>query len=586
MREAVSPFSAQISDALRSFSSDAPQLRRKLGQLLDASPAAFAAVVRPMLLEGRDTQEIRYIVALLSARGLLLPMLQCLAQVDRGAAGAVAHVAHKLDPGLERRLARTAEAHLEPHEAHPELLSGLLHSLDAGFRMPPEFSTLRQSPDPRVRARVALTLGRAASVCATAKTWFDALCQDPDPRVRANAVESLWSCTPTPGTAAIFQGALNDRHPRVVANSLIGMYLCGEPESVRRLAEMARNADPSFRTAAAWAMGRTGDPRFIPLLRSMRRDERSASAVIRNALLSIARIGHAVAAEGRRELLVRILDAGFDPGQDRLVLSLVATECDTGRLVDLADTHWLVSAGGNPLWEYSVERLEPPEKLLCGLLLPASGHLRDDRHTTWRACLEDFLHRCRPGDSAALLHYSMQPAQPRRPIDSVQLTSNASSLLSALDAPQALSGGPIEALSALTTLLASQPGRRHILMILDELRDALWTPQELDHAAALLSTQSVSLHCCATARTPPAPQAAFERVARATGGSFQSASSPQQLAANVRDVQASLFRRYRITVPAPGEARRFTVEVCGGGWRGAASYHLSQDLPTQPASAA
>ena len=124
--------------------------------------------------------------------------------------------------------------------------------------------------------------------------------QDDDPRVRANVIESLWSVGGE-SRAGCFARGLRDPHHRVVANSLIGLYLQGETSGVSGLVHMAQHDDAIFRAAATWAMGRTGDTRFLPILRQMRRGADQDSTVVRNALHAISRINQATAAATRRE---------------------------------------------------------------------------------------------------------------------------------------------------------------------------------------------------------------------------------------------------------------------------------------------
>src|SRR5262249_50068479 len=63
-----------------------------------------------------------------------------------------------------------------------------------------------------------------------------------------------------------------DEHHRVVGNALVGLYLCGRTDVVWRLKDMSRRPEEIFRRAAAWAMGSTGDPRFLQRLDELRLD--------------------------------------------------------------------------------------------------------------------------------------------------------------------------------------------------------------------------------------------------------------------------------------------------------------------------
>lgn len=94
---------------------------------------------------------------------------------------------------------------------------------------------------------------------------IERLLPDEDPRVRANALQSLWS---SPDTRAIpmFRKGLTDANNRVVGNSIVGMYKAGCSEAVAKALNLASHPDAKFRTTAAWVMGTTGDPQFVPVL--------------------------------------------------------------------------------------------------------------------------------------------------------------------------------------------------------------------------------------------------------------------------------------------------------------------------------
>ena len=60
--------------------------------------------------------------------------------------------------------------------------------------------------------------------------------------------------------------AAKSRNNRVAANALVGLYHHGDRSVLPGLLEMAQHPEHSFRLSAIWAMGKTGDPHFVPFL--------------------------------------------------------------------------------------------------------------------------------------------------------------------------------------------------------------------------------------------------------------------------------------------------------------------------------
>ena len=58
-------------------------------------------------------------------------------------------------------------------------------------------------------------------------------------------------------------------HNRVAANALLGLYKHGSLDSIPLLLRMAADPDSTRKASALWAMGETGDPRFLPYLASL-----------------------------------------------------------------------------------------------------------------------------------------------------------------------------------------------------------------------------------------------------------------------------------------------------------------------------
>ena len=116
-------------------------------------------------------------------------------------------------------------------------------------------------PDSAVRSKAAFLIACSSK----SVSLVSELLLDEDVRVQANAVEALW--TFEAGEArSLLETAARSKTPRVAANAVVGLYRNGDLSSLRLLFRMAAQEDPERRTSAAWAMGETGDPRFLPFL--------------------------------------------------------------------------------------------------------------------------------------------------------------------------------------------------------------------------------------------------------------------------------------------------------------------------------
>lgn len=141
----------------------------------------------------------------------------------------------------------------------------------------PWLRKLTQLNDDRVKSRaVKLLCGLKPH-----KSQVDRYMIEGSPRVRANILEALWNSN-LPAAAELFRAALADPNHRVLINALIGLHLGGDPTAITRLIDVCQSPEPSFRTAAAWALGFIKDERGIPALEASCKD---ASVIVRKRAL-------------------------------------------------------------------------------------------------------------------------------------------------------------------------------------------------------------------------------------------------------------------------------------------------------------
>ena len=555
----------QIRHAVEALSTNSQNQGRRLRELLDESPAVFRQVVAAMLAAARDTPEIRYVIALLSARGMLVPMLRDLSSTDRGAAGVVAQLAQRMDPRFDRSILRSAHETPPPVDRNrpdAEFLLGLLDELSGVFCLLPMLAPLRHSDDPNIRARMALMLGRITQ----AQDWFRDLEQDTDPRVRANLVESLWQISGE-GSIACFRRNLSDAHHRVVANALVGLYLHGETSGVSGMVRLAQHDDSSFRAAAAWAMGRTGDARFLPLLRQSRRGPDQDSAVVRNALHAIARINQATVAAARRETRVICLRQGCEAGS---TLDVIAVSLDTepAPLPELRPTDWQIRANCRPIWAYQADLVQPTAPLTMGLVLPKSPADDASRALQFNEALRALAMWRRPMDQFAASLYSesatshFQAANPifgdiskKTPMAGLQ-SDPAAVLTSAHQ-----SSHPIDALNHLAALLKPAGGEVHLVLVLDAIPESHCGLDALPKLLATLQERSVRLHCLITSRAAHALGSAFQKLSFETGGFSLRCAEMDEMSSTLQALIASTLAHYHLRCELPEIVEQVEIEL-------------------------
>jgi len=571
----VADIATQIRHAVEALSTNSQNQGRRLRELLDESPAVFQQVVAAMLASARDTPELRYVIALLSARGMLVPMLRDLSSSDRGAAGVVAQLAQRMDPRFDRSIARQApEAKAPPDRArpNPEFLLGLLDALSGGLCLLPLLAPLRESEDPKIRARMALLLGRITR----AQDWFQTLEHDPDPRVRANVVESLWSVEGA-SSLACFERSLQDRHHRVVANALVGLYLQGATTGVSGLVRLAQHHESLFRAAATWAMGRTGDTRFLPVLRQMRRGPDQDSMVVRNALHAIARINQATIAATRRETRVICLRraAGSNSSLDA---HFVALDRESGPLPILKPTDWQIRANCQPIWNYQADFVPPSARLALGVVIPTAPAEDANRLPLCESALRAADQWRRPQDQFAASLYSesagshfqgaaLEPLSfgaPPKPQPVQAFKNDPTVLLAAAHH----SADPTESLKHLASLLDPSAGDSHLILVLDAIPESRCDSAGVASLLTTLRERGIRLHALITGRAVPCLASAFHQLTLDTGGFSLHCPEIEDLASSLQTLIASTFGHYQIQCPLPEPVEQIEVELQAEGHQG------------------
>lgn len=548
-----------ITRSLQAFAAGFHEQGKQLSELQVSSPATFQQVILSLLLEARDTPKFRFLIAYLSSRGFLPQTLEGLRRVDRGLAALVVELAERMLPdGLP------APAAPPPAVVGPEAgyLVGLLEAFSTGLNLLSINGPI-EDLDTRVRARLALILGKAART----HDAFLALTADTDARVRANCVEALWG-SQSATAREVFARAAGDAHHRVAANALIGQYLQGDPASVAGLAAMIRRSDTASKGAAAWAMGRTGDSRFAPLLQATRRLPGQDPLVVRNCLAAIKRIQHNSAAELGQEVLLRILDARRTP-DGNIVLSVSARVAGAVEAPRFAGTAFSIVAGETPVWNYDCREAGAPPALAVAFLLPIGLEGMRAKGRIYRALLQQAFGRRREDDRIALALYAGTPVVSPNPLFGPgPLASDPAGIdatLSDPPGPANVAQGPLAPLAEVASSLRSFAGERHMVWLVEALDLSLL------ERAGTPNLEGVTLHAICTGQASEAACRFASALARSSGGAYVRLESEEDLGAACEDLEASLYHHYRLVCAAPKEAVRWSVQLSNGRFQGSAS---------------
>ena len=260
---------------------------------------------------------------------------------------------------------------------------GIIEQLDCCQQIQKVRAALQFHPDSRVRSKAVLVLGRAGKNAE----WILRRLLDPDARVQANAVQSVWG-TDTPEIHKVFETAAKSPHSRVSVCGLIGLYLQGDTAAIGRLLAAAQHDSESFRLSARWAIGHTGDPRFLPFLNSVfRTDSPRCRGVTIGALARIRRSISAFEQAGR--LYTEIISTGVeDSGMRRAELSVFPN--GTKEPVRLTATQFVITEDGEPVTRYSAKPRNTPDILVSGFVIPRILSRADP----YALAIEDALTAC------------------------------------------------------------------------------------------------------------------------------------------------------------------------------------------------
>lgn len=371
-----------------------------------------------------------------------------------------------LDAKLVRWLLCASQSDLPPRRtAHVIRALDLLAAIAEPARIMPYLVQLLRSPDPNVRSKVVLVIGRGSGNV----NWAENRIAESDPRVRANAVESLWNI-PSDRSRALLWSMVEDANNRVAGNAVVGLYRLGECGSIPLLLNMSEHASAHFRATAAWAMGKVRDRRFVPALARMVRDPKHA--VRRNvfrALLQIKNRARAIGDSGTLDVLINLVHRLPDGSRQ---LRVTVTSAAGEELAErLAATDFIICEGGRLICDYAFGGDSRPGKLAVGIALPCAPGTAAFRRWVQQG-LFTCLDRKRPSDLWSVVRYADEDSnvddsdwdaagRARRSTDRVVLQRELSSAKPTGMSDPGAAGG----LKVLIRDLGELPGIRHAILL-------------------------------------------------------------------------------------------------------------------------
>lgn len=456
-------FAQDISALLESFSEKDTSGKQSLQQMLSSDRAAFSRGSIRALANAAGSAGARYLLHLLRKNSLLIEALADHRGSKREdvvkAARVIAQAGAPIDAELERVL---SSALSEPASAdNSARVLRLLDVLEVASAQPRFYlfqSELMGHPDRAVRSRSTLLLARSGKSTALVGRML----LDEDVQVQANAVEALW--TFDAGEAhPLLLNAGRSKNAHVAGNAAVGLYRVGDLSGVRLLFSMAEESDAERRASAAWAMGETGDARFLPFLTAwFTRSSGTERVNVLQALGRIRRREKSLAETGQIE--IRTWSARMDAKADgqaanaarRLTLSLWSP--DKTDLSRLKLTDFAIWEGETLVQDYEISAQQSPALAISGFVLPRFSSAAD----SYAIAVLDAIERClkykRADDLWRLDRYMTDPRMggSGRPAEKAALPYDES-LLGALGKTQ--QRGFLSAAEALRKI-AESPGPR------------------------------------------------------------------------------------------------------------------------------
>ncbi|HOQ44698.1 MAG TPA: HEAT repeat domain-containing protein [Bryobacteraceae bacterium] len=543
-------FRERLKANLDRFEDDPSTARNGLRLLLNENPEEFCAAAAPFLIEGKETAAGQFLLELLAGKSLLPLCNPLLLSLEEEIV--IARAVLEKDPLLDVKLARRISALVaNPTRGQTEVaiaqrILDILAAITDGARILPILIQVLRDPDGRLRSKAALLVGRTNK----SAQWVEQILREPDARVRANSIEALWGVD-TEAVRNVLRTATKDPNNRVLGNALLGLYRLGDMSIVSRVLSLAVNPAPLFRATAAWVMGESNDPRFLPILAQMVRETDARAR--HNVFRAIARIKAAVARYAESPpALVRICQVSDEPDGSRLVKVAIA-RADGGEIPGLRPTNVVLWDGKRIVADYSFRRTRAADWMALGIAMPAARTCPHPHGEVLEETVRGCLRAKRPLDRWAILRFGAPRDEDAPPLDTdvlppCVLTPETAALAAALDNPENRYGY-VQTVQSFLNTLAQSSGNRNLLLIEDrtaqstlpEIPASRWTSLVADAEAASIAIHAVVL---TDSGKPPGTLA---EVCAQTGGTCMGANDLSGLSALFERIHLRLVNPYDLS---------------------------------------
>lgn len=527
--------------------------RKLLLKAWQVDPQSFRRCAMRLMRESADSPASRFILGFLLSNDNLADWIADPHEATLEQAVQVARMAKDVDPSFDTQLAlRLVDGRHAGELDYLDRVLEILRQISTAANLLPLLRGLAGHPSPRIRSKWALVMGSATPNLS----WVREQLQDPDGRVRANLIEALWGDL-REETRQLFYEVTADPYPRTAINAALGLYIAGDVRAVERFFTLACRVDYRFRDSACWGMGRTNDPRFLPLLAQLVRDPEKK--VRSNALRAIGRIrSYLMALDAKPMLRVQVLSA-FRCGATCRLLRL-SVRRDTGEPVKgLLPLSFVLQEDGAPIQHYAVEAAEAVPEAPLAIVLPSSTSWDEAYECRLRRLLEESI-ASRPAVSQwGVARYSNAHGEQQ----GCCAFATADVMAHLEQANQAPFSGFVPAIEVLMKKMP--PGLREIVLVGSTLAQdadvALYQDVHIVPLAEALTAAGVVVNAIVPAACPPRTRRAMAVLTHRSGGVLQTVAGVDELSGAIDQLLRGLAAGYKIRYQSPEECSARQIKV-------------------------
>ena len=539
----------QIELAMQVCADDRPTGQRTLRSLMSENREGF--IEAALALESRpDAPGYEDLMKLLAQSDELVSQLCNPDAFTREASIELARQIVPFESQLDTKLVRLLPVREAANSATIERILDLLEAVSTSPKIVNPLAYLMRDPNPRLRSKATLLIGRRVQNTRLAE---GCLKHQGDSRVRASAVESLWGVS-SAAVGEVFRSAAKDLNNRVKGNALLGLYRLGDQGSIASILAMAADPKPLFRATAAWTMGQTADPRFLPTLEKLARD--LYASVRKNAAKAIALMPERGKTQDRLELSALRREEVQD-GRCRQFIQAIGPEGEPMR--GLAPGQFILWQDQKLVTNYQAIERDITEPLRVGFVLCQDGGISGDVLKSAEEAVLGCLVLKRPVHRWAFGRFASGGSAGSSIEPAVFLPDAGKLQKSVEESPMEtnLVSTTMAALGWLLPGVLKASGKRHLILL---AAGQFVPPPEMEAYAASALESKVALH----AVTWGSPNPSLKSMCQRTEGFVVEAADASELAAAYRKLYMAMMHHYEILFRPEQTPARLEVSCDAG----------------------